>query len=149
MVGSKKNEVVQALFSVYKDMYDAKSLFNKSYFKYTPNQIFKELKDELTDTFVDSSKDIEVSKSVVIRDEILSLKNEMDVLNFMKNNFIYDNNAIDARETLLKSFSTEELKHMYNMLYSSPLRSKVRKSDVLTAIEKYFDSMDRIRSMKP
>jgi hypothetical protein len=149
MVGSKKNEVIQALFSLYKDMYDAKSLFNKSYFKYTPDQVFKELKNELTDTIADSSKDVEISKSLVIRDEILSLKNEMDVLNFMKKNFIYDNNAVDARENLLKSYSTEELKHMYNILYSSPLRSKVRKSDVLTTIEKYFDSMDRIRSMKP
>ncbi|MGG1654372.1 hypothetical protein ACIFOF_24740 [Paenibacillus sp. NRS-1780] len=148
-MSSKKNEIIQALFSLYKDMYDAKNLFNKAYFKYSPDQVFKELKEELADVSIDTSKNADVSKSSVLRDEILSLKDEMDVMNYAKKTFVYSNDDIDTRDNILKSFSTEELKHMYNILYSSPLRSKVRKTDILTAIEKYFDSMDRVRSMKP
>lgn len=148
-MSSKKNEIIQSLFSFYKQMYDSKDLFNKSYFKYSPDQVFKELKNELTNVSIDNLKNTEVSKNLILREEIASLKDEKDVKHYFKNNAFYSSDETDIRENILKNFSTEELKYIYNILYSSPLRSKVRKTDILIAIEKYFDSMDRVRSMKP
>ena len=152
-MSNNPSEIIRAVCEFYKNMYDVKEVFNKSYFKYTPEEVMKacaSILGERTNQSVDNNQlRTGNKKKPSVRDSILDLTNEDDLRKFYLNELAYDKKNPISREECLKRFSTEEFKVMYNLLYSSAPRSKARKDELLTAIEKYFESIDRARSMKP
>ena len=51
-------------------------------------------------------------------------------------------NSVD-KETLTSIFSKKDLNNMYNTIFSSKPRSKMKKEDIAYSIWHYFHSMDR------
>ncbi|MEK4508231.1 hypothetical protein [Paenibacillus sp. FSL K6-2524] len=144
-MSKRKHEIIQAVLTLYKDMYNVREIFRNSYFKYTPEEVIKEFEELLIKQESLPTND----KTVTLKDSILALSNEEDMKRFYLENLVYDHSDINAKEERLKTYSVEEYKYMYNILYSSPPRSNIRKGELLSAIEKYFDSIDRAKSMMP
>jgi hypothetical protein len=143
-MNKKTQEAIQALINLYKDMYQSKTLFNKSYFRYSPEEM-----DNILSNIISKEKNTKVLNKKPIRESILALKNEADVKKFYQENLLYDHGDEKAREERLKDYSTNELGYIYNLIYTSPIRSKARRAELLDLIEKYFESIDRAISMKP
>lgn len=54
-----------------------------------------------------------------------------------------------SKNACLKRISLEELKLIYSQLYCAPAKSKIKKEELLSLIEKSFNGIDRALSMKP
>jgi hypothetical protein len=133
---SSEVDMLAYLVDMYKDFYIHKDLFNKK-FKYSINDI---------DEFLNQIKNVtpismgSVSKEIV-RDDILALKTPDDVKRYLE--------KVDQKNNSLKELSLNELGHLYKILYYSPIKSNMRKFDVLNSIERYFAGISRAVSMKP
>ena len=77
---------------------------------------------------------------------IFLIKTEDEVREYYNKNLMCNN---DNQKECLKKISAKELKHLYNVLYSTPARTSIRKIDILRLIKMYFDGIDRALSMKP
>jgi len=78
--------------------------------------------------------------------DVLLIKTEDEVKEYYNKNLICNN---EDQKECLKKISTKELKHLHGVLYSTPVRSSIRKIDILRLIKMYFDGIDRALSMKP
>jgi hypothetical protein len=144
-MNSKEQRILQSLLKLYVDMYPSKELFNKVYFKYSPQDVEKtiiSLQEEKTPS-------PNTKRKKTLKEAISSIHSEDQVHSYYLRNLQYDRNDSKSKESCLKKITLEELKHLYCILYTSPLKSSLRKSDVLDLIERYFASIERARSLKP
>lgn len=147
-MNKKEQDILQSLLKVYSDFYASKDLFNKSYFKYSPEEIQQVLSHLLNEQETNVPKTKTKRKSSV-RDTVLSINSVDAVKTFYLKNLLYDRGDLQSKAVCLKSITVDELKHLYRALYSSPVRTKVTKSELLTFIENYLEGIDRALSMKP
>jgi hypothetical protein len=135
---TKKNDMLAYLVEFYKELYSHKNLF-KMNFKYSIPEIesFCEQMEDKYDTDIDRKP---VPQK--IGDDILALKTPDDI-----KSYLFNNNQ--SKDDLEKNLSLCECAYLYNIIYSSPLKSNMRKKDVLNNIEKYFKGISRAISMKP
>jgi len=144
MVNKKEIDILQSLLKIYKEMYLSKELFNKNNLKYTPEEV-----ENVINNLSVEQKPTSQRNQNVIRESILSIVTADEVKTFYLENLSYDHSDSKSKEECLKNISVDELKYLYSILYSSPVRKTIRKIDLLDLIEKYFDSIDRAFSMKP
>jgi hypothetical protein len=142
---NKEMDILTYVVDTYKDFYTHKELFNRK-FKYSQDEI---------DGFINKIKnEIEIKDKVisfvenkeVIRGDILALNSYDDVKKYIET-LKTDSNL--TKEDLLNKLSLKEWGYLYNIIYSSPIKSSMRKIDVLNSIERYFSSISRAVSMKP
>jgi hypothetical protein len=135
---TKKDDILAYLVELYKELYSHKNLL-KMNFKYSIYEVENFLKQ------MQNMYDPDIGKKLIIEDkisdEILVLKKPDDIRNYLYNNYSKDN--------LLKKLSLTEFAYLYSIIYSTPLKSNMRKIDALNAIEKYFKGISRAISMKP
>ncbi|MFT8323625.1 MAG: hypothetical protein ABF649_22490 [Bacillus sp. (in: firmicutes)] len=143
-MNKREQEILQSLLKLYIDMYPSKNLFNKTYFKYTPEDIKK-----VFSLIISENQESSQKNRNRIRESILSINTEDEVKNFYLENLLYNQSDIKFKEECLKRISLDELKHLYSILFSSPLRTNIRKNELLDLIRSHFDSIDRAKSMKP
>ena len=143
-MNNKERAILQNLLKLYVDMYPAKDLFNKLYFKYSPEDVEKTI-----NSLQQKEKPSSQNRKTKIKDEISSIKSEHQVLSYYMKNLQYNRNDKKSKDTCLKKVTLEELKYLYKILYTSPLRKNTRKNEILDLIEKYFASIDRARNLKP
>ena len=143
MLSQKELSVLQDICRLYEEMYAHREIFEKKYFKYEIEELRKIL-DKLT--FEDHKKSVNKKG---IRNSILALHSTNEVRNFYEKYLNYDHSSQEAKKKCIKSITLQELTYLYNIIYSSPLRSNVRKNEVLDLIEKYFEGIDRALNMKP
>jgi DNA repair exonuclease SbcCD ATPase subunit len=140
---NKKIDVLSSLVEIYKDLYAHKDLFNVN-FKYSPNEVenfYKQIQPTLKIEDIEKTKEKEG-----INEDILALKTTDDIKEyFMK--WSSDDNL--SKEDLIKKLSLNEFGYIYTIIFSSPLKSNMRKIDALNAIEKFFTGISRAVSMKP
>jgi hypothetical protein len=136
---TKKMDILTYLVELYKNFYAHKGLF-KVNFKYSVCEVesFYEQMKNLSDTNISKKP----NKEEKINDDILALKTSDDV-----KKYLFSNNQ--SKEDLLKKLNLDEFAYLYNIIFSSQLKSSMRKADALTAIEKYFNGLSRAISMKP
>jgi hypothetical protein len=134
----KKTDILAYLVELYKDLYSHRDLF-KTHFKYSIYEVenFYEQMKSISDT--GASKKIKEEK---ISNDIRALKTPEDI-----KNFIFNSNQ--SKDDLLKKLNLVECAYLYDIIYSSPLKSNMRKIDALNIIEKYFNGISRAISMKP
>jgi hypothetical protein len=135
---TKKKDILVYLVELYKDLYSHKDIF-KIDFKYSIKEveIFFEQMQDISHTDI-NKKQIEE----IIDNNILTLKTPDDI-----KDYLYNDNQ--SKDDLLKKLSLSEFAYLYNIIYSSPLKSNMRKIDALNSIEKYFKGISRAISMKP
>jgi hypothetical protein len=135
---TKKNEMLSYLVELYKELYSYKNLL-KIDFKYSIRDV---------ESFFEQIQDISVTdidKKPIkekVSDDILALKTPDDI-----ENYLYSNNQ--SKDDLVNKLSLCECAYLYNIIYSSPLKSNMRKMDALNTIDKYFKGISRAISMKP
>jgi uncharacterized protein YdeI (YjbR/CyaY-like superfamily) len=136
---TKKTDILASLVAVYKDLYIHKDLFTVD-FKYSISEVenFYEQMKASSNTSI-TEKRHEKGK---ISDNIMALKTPDDVKEYLSSNN-------QSKDDFLKKLSHDEFAYLYNIIYSSALKSNMRKIDVLNTIEKYFNSISRAISMKP
>lgn len=144
-MNSKAQNILQSLLKLYVDMYPSKKLFNKVYFKHSPQAV----ENTIISLLEEKKPSTNARKKRTLKEVISSIHSEDQVHSYYLQNLQYDRNDGKSKELCLKKITLEELKHLYCILYTSPLRRSIRKSDVLDLIERYFASMDRARSLKP
>lgn len=143
MLSQKELSVLQDICKFYEVMYSHKEMFDKKYFKYEMEEVRKIL-DKLT--FEDNKKSVNKKG---IRNSILVIHSINEVRNFYEKYLNYDHSSQEDKKKCIKSITLQELTYLYNIIYTSPLRSNVRKNEVLDLIEKYFEGIDRALNMKP
>lgn len=143
-MNKKEKDILQSLLKIYKEMYLSKELFNKNNLKYTPEEV-----ENVINNLSVEQKPTSQRNQNAIRESILSIVTADEVKSFYLENLLYDHSDSKSKEECLKNISVDELKYLYSILYSSPVRTTIRKKDLLDLIEKYFDSIDRAFSMKP
>ena len=134
---TKDREILFYLVDLYKYLYSHKDLF-KINFKYSIDDIedlYKQIENISNETIKNNNKK-------KIRDDIFVLKTPDDI-----KKYLFCNNQL--KEDLLEILSLSECSYIYNIIYSSPLKSNMRKIDAINTIEKYFNSISRAVSMKP
>jgi hypothetical protein len=144
-MNSKEQNILQSLLKLYVDMYPSKELFNKVYFKYSPQVV----ENTIILLLEEKKPGPKTKRKKTPREVISSIHSEDQVHSYYLRNLQYDRNDSKSKESCLKKITLDELKHLYGILYTSPLRKSLRKSDVLDLIERYFASIDRARSLKP
>lgn len=140
----RKEQILSNLMDLYEYLYPHRELFKKNYFKFSPEEITQVISDMLSENNNNQNK----KNRNVIRESITELKTEEDVRTFYQKHLQYNYDE-QSRDEILKSYSMEELTYIYNILYSMPLRSKIRKNEIFNLIERYFESIDRALRMKP
>jgi hypothetical protein len=144
-MNNKEQNILQSLLKLYVDMYPSKELFNKVYFKHSPQDV----ENTIISLQEEKKPSPNTKRKKTTREVIASIHSEDQVHSYYLQNLQYDRNDRKSKESCLKKITLEELKHLYSILYTSPLKSSLRKSDVLDLIERYFSSIDRARSLKP
>jgi hypothetical protein len=134
---TKKNDMLAYLVEFYKELYSHKNLF-KMNFKYSIPEI-ESFCEQMQDKY-DAGIGKKSSKEKISND-ILALKTPDDIRDYLYKN--------QSKEDLIKKLSLGEFAYLYNTIYSSPLKSYMRKIDALDEIEKYFKGISRAISMKP
>ncbi|MGF0111030.1 hypothetical protein [Clostridium sp. SGI.024] len=143
-MNNKDKAVINILSELYSYIYANKELYNSKFTKYTPEEVNKAIGK------IESEKTLVKEKNnSIIRNEILNIKTKEEVERFYINNLTYDHSNQDSKKKCLKNFTVDELKYLYNIILSTPLKKKVTKSEVLYSIENYFESINRVMSMKP
>jgi flagellin-specific chaperone FliS len=140
---TKRTDILAYLVELYKDFYTHKDLFNVK-FKYSIHEIenfYEQIKD-ISDTGVGEKPCVEGK----ISEDVMALKTSDDVKEYFSKYLSNDN---QSKDDLLKKLSLSEFSYLYNIIYSSPLKSNMRKIDALNTIEKYFNGISRAISMKP
>jgi len=140
---NKKSDILSYLVKLYKDIYTHKELLNIN-FKYPINEIENTCK-EIQELFEADNKTKSDTKQT-ISDEIKMLKTSDDVRNFLLK---YHSNGILLKDELINKFNLNDFKYLYKIIYLTPLKSNMRKSDAIDSIEKYFYGISRAVSMKP
>jgi hypothetical protein len=143
-MNNKEKSVLQSLLKFYVDMYASKDLFNKIYFKYSPQDVENVINSLQNEKKLSPKRDRKP-----IGELISSIKLENEVESYYSENLQYNRNDKKAKEDCLKKITLDEFKYLYNILYTTPLRKNIRKSELLDLIEKYFASIDRAHSLKP
>lgn len=143
-MNKKEQDILQTILKLYCDLYPSREIFNKNYFKFTP----EELENVIKNLHEEQKPNLQKNQNG-ISESILSIKTVGEVKSFYLENLRYDRSDSKSKEECLKNITGEELKYLYSILYSSPIRTKIRKVELLDLIEKYFDSIDRAFSMKP
>jgi hypothetical protein len=144
-MNNKEQNILQSLLKLYVDMYPSKELFNKLYFKHSPQDV----ENTILSLQEEKKPTPNTKRKKTLKAAISSIHSEDQVHSYYLQNLQYDRNDNKSKELCLKKITLEELKHLYSILYTSPLRSGLRKSDVLDLIARYFASIDRARSLKP
>jgi hypothetical protein len=144
-MNSKEQNILQSLLKLYIDMYPSKELFNKVYFKHSPQAV----ENMIISLQKEKKPSPSTKRKKSLKEAISSIHSEDQVHSFYLQNLQYDRNDSKSKELCLKKITLEELKHLYCILYTSPLKKSLRKSDILDLIERYFASIDRARSLKP
>ncbi|WP_160680793.1 hypothetical protein [Clostridium sp. C8-1-8] len=139
-----QQEILENLISLYKEMYKAKNLFNKSYFRYTPSEVEK----AINKAFSEGQDAIKKEKSKV-NESILAIRTIEEVEKFYRSTFTYDYSNDKERKNCLKKIKLDDMKHLYYILYSSQPRKSATKRELLSLIEKYFESIGLALSLKP
>jgi hypothetical protein len=136
---ANKTDILANLVSVYKKLYTHKDLLTVD-LKYSINEV-EDFYGQMKDSFNISTtkKKHEAGK---ISDTVLALKTPDDVKDYLSNNN-------QSKDDLLKNLSLDEFSYLYKIIYSSSLKSNMRKIDALNAIEKYFYGISRAISMRP
>jgi hypothetical protein len=135
----EKTDILAYLVELYKNFYSHKDLF-KTNFKYSICDVedFYEQMKSISDNGV-RKKTREEGR---ISNDIIALKTAEDI-----KNYLFNNNQ--SKGDILKKLNLDECAYLYNIIYSSPLKSNMRKIDALNTIEKYFNGISRAISMKP
>jgi hypothetical protein len=144
-MNSKEQNILQSLLKLYVDMYSSKELFNKLYFKHSPQDV----ENTIISLQEEKNPSPNTKRKKTLKEAIFSIHSEDQVHSYYLQNLQYDRNDSKSKELCLKKITLEELKHLYYILYTSPLKRNLRKSDVLDLIERYFASINRARSLKP
>lgn len=145
-ISARDKEILIRLSELYNELarYKDSEVFRKSYFKYSSEEIDKTIQKIINQ----ENENAEVKKKVV-REEILNIDSIEMAKKFYLENLVYDKNEEGAKQKCLKNISLDELKVLYNRVYEKEARSRITKEEVLSLIEKYFNSIDRALSMKP
>jgi hypothetical protein len=136
---TQKTDILASLIAVYKNLYAHRDLFTVD-FKYSISEVenfYEQMKDASN-----TSAALRKREEKKISDDIMALKTPDDIKRYLSNKNL-------PKEDLLKKLSLDEFAYLYKILFSSPLKSNMRKIDVLKTIEKYFNSISRAISMKP
>lgn len=141
---NKEKEIIKNLLNLYNDMYKSKKLFNSSYFKYEPEEV-----EALFKSILYSEDNLTEAKTPKVSESVLSLKTDEEVRNFYNLNLKHNYNSELDRKNCLSKISLNDLKYLYSILYSTPVRSNASKNELLNLIEKYFSRIDRAMVMKP
>lgn len=140
----KEQNLLRNFLELYTELYVVKDLYKEKYFKYTPEEA-----QILVDGIIcERDKQPTISKNE-LRQEIKNISTEEEVKNYFYNHLMFDRSNSEEKNACLNQISTNELKYLYAILYSTPVKSKIRKVELLDAIEKYFASIDRALSMRP
>jgi hypothetical protein len=141
---NKEIDVLTSLVNIYKNVYTHKELLNLN-LKYSQNEIEDFYQQMRTSIETKNAKKSD-GKKEVISEDVLALKTPDDVKEyFMK----YQSGSDRSNNSLIEKLSLTEFDYIYNIIYSSPLKSGKRKIDALNSIEKYFNGIARAISMKP
>ena len=138
---NKEQDILRYLIKVYSDFYAHKNLFNIE-FKYSPKDL--ELLNGNSQFSSDINKQIEKKES--ISEDILALKTPDDVKEYISK---YYTDTMHTKDELMNKLNLKEFDYLYKVIYSTPLKSNMRKVDALNSIEKYFYGISRAISIKP
>lgn len=141
----KDQAIFEMLLDIYSKIYENKEFYNPKFTKYT----LEEVSESLNKYLIKKEKSKEKEKILVVRDEILKIKSEDDLYKFYVENLTYDINEKSGERECLKRINIEELKYLYYIILSTPLKKNTKKIEVLQMIKNYFDSVGRVISMKP
>jgi hypothetical protein len=137
---TKKTDILACLVDLYKDLYAHKDLF-KANFKYSISEV-EDFYEQQMEYLFDTNTGKKTHGKEKISNDVIVLKTPDDVKEYLFNNNL-------SKDDLLKKLSLDEFAYLYKIIYSSPLKSNMRKSDALNTIEKYFNGISRAISMKP
>jgi len=138
----KEKDMLRYLINLYKDLYNHKDLFSFD-FKFSPNEIEEVYKDDKTSFKIDKDKQ---RNCEIIGNDILALKTPESVREFMSS---YNLNDKESKDNLIKKLNLQEFAYLYEIIYSSPLKSNMRKIDAFNSIDKYFYGISRADSIRP
>jgi hypothetical protein len=100
-----------------------KELFNKAYFKHSPQDVEKTI-ISLQEGKKPSPK---TKRKKTLNEAISSIHLEDQVHSYYLRNLQYDRNDSKSKDACLKKITLEELKHLYCILYTSPLKKVLEK----------------------
>lgn len=79
---------------------------------------------------------------------VCDIKTEEGVKQFFDEHLQYEHGNEEAKNACLQRVKTNELRHLYVVLYNFEPRTSIRKMDLLKSIERYFDGIVRSRILK-
>ncbi|WP_160680804.1 hypothetical protein [Clostridium sp. C8-1-8] len=140
----KQQEILENLISLYKEMYKAKNLFNKGYFRYSPADVEKAITKALSE-----GKDVIKKEKPALKQAIIAIDNKEEVEKFYRSKLTYNHSNDTERKKCLDKVTVDDLKHLYYILYEDQPKKGLRKGDIFNLIEKYFETIDRALMLKP
>lgn len=149
------NLIKKDLYEIYENLYSAfhankeNNVFDSEFvkkFKYLPSEVAKALKILDSNNLKKENSD----KSKNIRNEILNISS-IDLLRefyYKELSQIFDANIDeDDASKILNSISVHELKYLYSLISSIPIKSRKNKKDIIYMFKYYFDDEARADAM--
>lgn len=140
----KEQSLLQNFLELYTELYEVKHIYKEKYFKYTPEDA-----KALIENIIQEADRLPRSPGNEIRQEIKDISTEDEVKKYFYKYLVYDRNNPEEKERILNQINTTELKRLYTILYSTPVKTKIRKAELMDFIGNYFASIDRALSMRP
>ena len=139
----KEKAALDKLVTVYTELYPSRSVFKPNLFPYAPDEVERIIEGLF------SAKDKEKSTPRTVSEEIKAIVTADMVRDFISKLDLLSGqfSSLDENE-LAKEISLGEYKHLYSVLYSTPLPQKTKKEVVIRHIVEYFDSVERTKSLK-
>lgn len=144
-MNQKQKNVLNKLLALYAELYPARDAFKSNLFAETPEDVAEIIRE------ISESSDLSIKKkNVLIQDEILQISSVDQVRDYIlkldllsgKYDSISENKAASA-------LTLADYKHLYSILYTTPVNAKIKKDILISHIIKYFDGIDRAQSLKP
>ena len=140
----EERTALDRLLSLYFELYPCREVFKAKLFPYTP--------EELSCIFSSSQEESKLTKdcSVVLREDVQKLKTIEQVKEFCSNLELLDGTYDTLAENRAASeLTVSDYKYIYSILYSTPIKGKVKKEVLVGHIVKYFKGIDRAQALKP
>lgn len=144
-MNQKQKTALNKLLSLYTELYPSKDVFKNNLFPYTPDELSEIIKG------INDVEDANPKRPrSLIREDIQHIESVEQVQEYVSKlgllNGTYE--TIEDNKAAL-ALTLAEYKHLYSILYTTPIGSKVKKDVLINLIVKYFDGIQRAHALKP
>ena len=150
-MNQEEKALLDKLLEVYTKLYPSREIFRENLFSYNPKEaakIFNGIGTH-TDDFKEVNP-IKNSSSPSLKDEINGISTVEQVRAYItKLGLLGDQSDLTADSKLKQKTTSAEYRHLYSILYSTPISAKTKKEILINHIVNYFNSIDRAQALKP